>query len=58
MYRNISYVQSKDKKSAFIDLWTWDDSGNRIYKRIPHKSFVTYEVNYKTDLQSIYGTNK
>lgn len=56
MYRNISYVQSKDKRSAFIDIWTWDESGNRIYKRIPHKSFVTYEVDYKTDLQSIYGT--
>lgn len=56
MYRNIAYTQSKDKKHAFIDLWTWDDEGNPIQRRIPHKSFVTYEVDFKTNLLSIHNT--
>lgn len=59
MYRNLSYstVNRDGKKQGVIDLFTWDENGNRIHKQVDHDCFVTYEVPFETDLKSIHGTN-
>lgn len=57
MYRNIAYRPSGDGKSGIIELFTWDENGERIHKSIPHCCHVLYEVPYETKIKSIFNTH-
>lgn len=52
MYRNVFY----NNRSRDITLWTWDDDGNRIEKRIPFKPYIYFEQKDGKDGMSIFKT--
>lgn len=52
MYRNIVY----NNRSRDITLWTWDDDGERVERRIPFKPHIQFEHKNGTDGVSIFQT--
>jgi len=56
MYRNISYALNRTTWEGIINFKGWDKDGNRVEKQIQHSSYLTYEVDYETKLQSVFDT--
>lgn len=52
MYRNVYY----DNRHKEIILWTWNEQGDRITRRIPYKPYLYIEKLGAKDATSIYNT--
>lgn len=51
-YRNICY----DNKTKSINLWTWNESGDRVFLEIPFKPYIYLESQTIKDAVSLYNT--
>jgi hypothetical protein len=51
-YRNVAY----NNKDGCINLWTWDEDGNRIKIETSYEPSLYIESNEKTDGISIFNT--
>jgi len=51
-YRNICY----DNKTKSINLWTWNESGDRVFLEIPFKPYIYLESQTIKDATSLYNT--
>lgn len=52
MYRNIVY----NNRTRDITLWTWDENGDRVERRVPFKPYIHFEQKNGKDGTSIFKT--
>lgn len=53
-YRSVCYMTDHEKRGRIV-LFGFDANGNRKTYVFPWRSYVKYNVKYKTDEQDIYG---